>query len=113
MDLKEFVKKVLIDLDGAVDEARTETKRDIHFDNSKDKRTVEFDIAISVEETNEKNGKAGVRVLQFVEGGGELSKTNKNATVSRVSFGVRITEQTKEERNNTQRMIQSSPTSYA
>ncbi len=97
MELKDFVKKILIDLDGAVTEARGEMQRDLHFSDGKDKRTVEFNIAISVEETNAKSGKAGIKVLQYAEGGGSISKENKNATVSRVTFGVRIDSMTKDE----------------
>lgn len=97
MELKDFVKKVLVDLDAAVSEARSETQRDVSFTDGKDQRTVEFDIAVSAEETNAKSGKAGVKVLQFAEGGGSMSKENKNSTVSRVRFGVRIDSMTKEE----------------
>lgn len=97
MELKEFVKKVLVDLDGAVSEARGERQRDVHFSDGKDQRTVEFDIAVSAEEVNAAEGKAGVKVLQFAEAGGNMSKENKNATVSRVKFGVRIGSMTKEE----------------
>jgi len=49
------------------------------------------------EETDTKNGKAGIRVLQFAEAGGDLSKENKNSTVSRIQFGVHIDSMTKEE----------------
>ncbi len=99
MEFKDFVKKVLVDLDGAVSEARSEMKRDVHFTDGKDKRTVEFDIAVSAEENNVKSGEAGVKVLPFVEGGGNISKENKNATVSRIRFGVDIPSWTKEERS--------------
>jgi len=97
MDLKEFIKSVLVDINAGVDEARVLTSREIMFTNSKDKRTVEFDIAVTVEETDAKSGKAGVRVLQLVEGGGEISKSAKNSTISRISFGLNIDSWTKEE----------------
>ncbi len=97
MELKDFVKKVLVDLDAAVSEARSETQRDVSFSDGKDQRTVEFDIAVSAEETDVKSGKAGVKVLPFVEGGGSISKENKNSTVSRVKFGVRIDSMTRAE----------------
>lgn len=97
MELKEFVKKVLVDLDGAVSEARGEMQRDVHFSDGKDQRTVEFDIAVSAEEVDAAEGKTGVKVLQFVEAGGSMSKENKNSTVSRVKFGLRIASMTKEE----------------
>lgn len=97
MELKDFVKKVLVDLDAAVSEARGEMQRDVRFTDGKDQRTVEFDIAVSAEETSAAEGKTGVRVLQFAEAGGSMSKENKNSTVSRVKFGIRIDSMTKEE----------------
>lgn len=97
MNLQEFVKDVLVSLDKAVDEARGEMKRDVHFSDTKEQRTVEFDIAVSVEESDSKSGKAGIKVLQFAEGGGSLSKENKNSTISRIKFGIRVTPMTKEE----------------
>lgn len=97
MDLHEFVKNVLVSIDKAVGDARVETQRDIRFSDSKNQRTVEFDIAVSVEEFDKKSGKAGIRVLQFAEAGGDLSRENKNSTVSRIQFGVHIDSMTKEE----------------
>ncbi len=97
MELKDFVKKVLVDLDVAVSEARGEMQREVRFTDGKDQRTVEFDIAVSAEEINAAEGKTGVRVLQFAEAGGSMSKENKNSTVSRVKFGIRIDSMTKEE----------------
>ena len=97
MNLQEFVKNVLVNIDRAVEEARKETRRDISFSNTPDRRTVEFDIAVSAEETDTKNGKAGIRVLQFAEAGGDISKENKNSTVSRIQFGVHIDAMTREE----------------
>lgn len=58
MELKEFVKKVIIDLDEAVSEANSETKREVRFKGVKEQRTaLEFDVAITVESTD--SGKAG------------------------------------------------------
>lgn len=97
MELKDFVSKVLVDLNEAVDEARELTSRDMKFTTGKDNRTVEFDIAVTVEDENSASGKAGIQVLRLVEAGGTVSETSKNATVSRVSFGVHIEYLTKEE----------------
>jgi ribosomal protein S18 acetylase RimI-like enzyme len=58
MELKEFVKKVIMDLDQAVSEANAETKREIRFKGVKEHRTaLEFDVAVTVESTA--SGKAG------------------------------------------------------
>lgn len=97
MDLKDFVKSVLVDINAGVDEARKVTSRDITFDQSKDKRTVEFDVAVTVEKNTSASGEAGIRVLNFIEGGGNISKEAKNSTVSHISFGLHIDSWTKEE----------------
>lgn len=97
MNLQDFVKDVLVGLDKAVEGARVEMKRDVHFSDTKEQRTVEFDIAVSAEEVDVKSGKAGIKVLQFAEAGGNLSKENKNSTVSRIKFGINVSHMTKEE----------------
>jgi hypothetical protein len=96
MKLKEFVKKVIIDLDEAVSEANIETKREIRFKGIKEQRTaLEFDVAITVESTD--SGKAGgeIKVWGIGQIGAGGSNELKNSTVSRVSFGVDISEKTK------------------
>ena len=98
MELKDFVRKVLVDLDTAVKEAGQETEHGVSFSDSKEQRTVEFDIAVTTEEANTKSGKAGIKVLQFAEAGGDISKENKNSTVSRITFGVHISSITKRKR---------------
>lgn len=95
MELKDFIKKVLIDLDNAVIEASRESNHNISFSDNKDRRTVEFDIAVTTEEIDSKSGKTGIRVLSFAEAGGDISKENKNSTVSRITFGVHIDSMTK------------------
>lgn len=97
MDLKDFVKKVVVDLDKAVSEARTDMSRNISFTTDKNNQSILFDIAISADETSTKSGKAGVKVLQFAEAGGNIENQQKNSTVSRVSFGLHISAWTKEE----------------
>lgn len=97
MNLEEFIKSVVVGIDRGVDAARNDTKRDIRLSDRKDQRTLEFDIAVSAEEVDSKSGKAGIKVLQFAEGGGEISKENKNSTVSRIQFGIHIDPLTREE----------------
>ena len=59
MELKEFVKSVLKDVVDAVEETRYESSRDMHLDSGKEQRTVEFDIAVTVEDNTRGSGKAG------------------------------------------------------
>ncbi|MFA5093318.1 MAG: hypothetical protein WC543_05190 [Candidatus Omnitrophota bacterium] len=96
MELKDFVKKVLSDLVQGVEEARNDSIRDMKL-YDKEMKTVEFDIAVTVEDVDTVSGKAGIRVLQFAEAGGDIAKETKNSTVSRVKFGVFIGTQTKQE----------------
>ncbi|MFA6397488.1 MAG: hypothetical protein WDK96_01410 [Candidatus Paceibacterota bacterium] len=92
------MKSVIKDVVDAVEETRKESSRDMHLLSHKDSnQTVEFDIAVSAEDTTKTGGKAGIRVLQFVEGGGEINKEIKSSTVSRVKFGVYISTITKSE----------------
>jgi hypothetical protein len=97
MELKQFVKNVLKDLVDAVEEARNESCRGMNLTSSQDNRTVEFDIAVTVEDSIASSGKAGIKVFQIIEGGGNMSKELKNSEVSRIKFGVSIDSFTKEE----------------
>lgn len=98
MELKEFVQNVLVEINEAVDEARQGTSRDIYFDESKSSRTVEFDIAVTASDKIDGKGKAGIKVLTFAQAGGEIAQQTTNSTVSRVQFGLHISSDTKEER---------------
>lgn len=97
MEIKDFIKSVLLQLNNAVDEARKETSRDISFTNTVGKRTVEFDIAVTAEDSINAKGKAGIKVVSFAEVGGDIAKDSKNSTVSRIQFGLHISAKTKDE----------------
>lgn len=97
MELKEFIKSVLTDVVGAVEETRINSSRDMRLYRSQNERTIEFDIAVTVEESQGGTGRAGIKVFQLIEGGGEVSEQVKNSTVSRIKFGVDIDTVTKEE----------------
>ena len=99
MELKEFVKKVIIDLDQAVSEANDGTDREVRFKGVKGGRTaVEFDIAVTVESTDTGKGGGEIKVWGIGQIGATGSTESKNSTISRVSFGVDISEMTKREK---------------
>lgn len=99
MELKEFVKKVIMDLDQAVTEANAETKREIRFKGVKEHRTaLEFDVAVTVESTDTTKGGGEIKVWGIGQAGASGTAESRNSTVSRVSFGVDISEHTKEEK---------------
>lgn len=97
MQLKDFVKSALKDVIGAVEELKQESSRDMHLDSLNDQRTVEFDIAVTVEDSTSASGKAGIKVFSIVEGGADTAKETRNSTVSRIKFGVHVDRFTKEE----------------
>ncbi|MBU2524664.1 hypothetical protein KKG71_05745 [Patescibacteria group bacterium] len=106
MEIKEFVKSVLKDLVDVVEEVRQESARDMTLTSHKESnQTVEFDIAVTAEDSIEGSGKAGIKVFQFIEGGGGVSKASKNASVSRVKFGVYIDSLTKQEKTERKERI--------
>jgi hypothetical protein len=99
MELKDFVKKVILDLDTAVSEVNEESAREVRLRGVKEHRTaVEFDVAITVESTNNGSAGGGIKVLGIIEANGSAETQLKNSTVSRVSFGIDISERTKLEK---------------
>lgn len=80
-----------------VDAARAETNRNVYLSSPSGSRTVEFDVAVTVENKDAAAGKAGVRVLNFAEAGGDIRSETTNSTVSRIKFGLNIDALTKEE----------------
>lgn len=102
MDLQNFVKTTIIQIMKAVKESSDELKLDeeIFVGTKADKRCIEFDVAVSVEENKTKGGKAGIKVLEFGELGGGIDKEMKNSTVSRIQFGVYTPKPKKLTRNN-------------
>ena len=98
MELKEFVKKVIIDLDQAVSEANMETKREIRFRGVKEQRTaMEFDVAVTVESMNSGGGSGEIKIWSIGEIGGGISTEQKNSVVSRIRFGLEVAPYTREE----------------
>ena len=91
MELKEFVKKSLLGIIQGVKESVDECGGEIYISrDDKSGRMVEFDIAVSVESINTTSGKAGIRVLEFVQASGNIGNETKDSTVSRIRFGVSL-----------------------
>ena len=97
MELKEFIKKVIADAIQAVDEISADSIREVKLTSKQEKRTIEFDVAVTAEENISASGGAGVKVLNLLKAGAEIGSETKNSTVSRISFGVDVASQTKVE----------------
>ncbi len=106
MELKEFVKKVIMDLDQAVSEANNETSRVVRFKGVREQRTaLEFDVAVTVESNNSVEGGGGIRVWGIGQVAAAGSSDFRNSTISRVTFGIDIAELTKQEDENEKRRL--------
>lgn len=98
MEIKDFVKDVLRDLVDAVEEIRWNSPRDMHLSSNKETgQTVEFDIAVTVEDNTSSGWKAGIKVFSFAQAEWGTWKETKNSSVSRIKFWVYIDPSTKEE----------------
>lgn len=105
MELKQFIKTALQEIVQAVDEVSYEATREMHVTGTQQQRCIEFDIAVTVESDSSQSGKAGIKVWEFLEGGGELKKNNKNSEVSRISFGVNVEQSSKKEKIDEEREV--------
>jgi hypothetical protein len=97
MDLKTFVSTTLIEIVEGVDLAiKTITAKETnakinpispHLLHSGTK-DVAFDVAVTVTDSSEGGGRAGIKVASFLEIGGEGKKTVTSEAVSRIQFVV-------------------------
>lgn len=107
MNVKDFIENALVQIVEGVNNANTAIKNSGAMISSKDVRPlrdgttyntttgnlvnlVEFDIAVTVNETDKSDGNAGIKVVGLSIGGG-LQKENTNQTVSKIKFSVPLT----------------------
>jgi hypothetical protein len=95
MELKQFVKNIINDLIGAVEETNQKSEREINLAKPQDNKTIEFDIAVTVDDSMSSGGKIGIDVLPFINGSGKTSKELRNTSESRIKFGIYISTATK------------------
>lgn len=89
MELKDFVKNALIDLDNAIKEANAVTEAEIDF--TQDKQTsVQFDMAVTIEDSRARGGKGAIKVFSLGEVRGSKEVENKTSSVTRISFSLLI-----------------------
>lgn len=85
MDLKAFIKQSLVEILSGVEEAASKVGRDICFVH-RNSENVQFDIAVTVENSTGKEG--GIKVASLLSGG--INSESKNSIISRVSFQLYI-----------------------
>ena len=102
MELREFVRDSLIAILDGVKQAQDE----IHlqkvgaavnprFEDSgslqeEDVQTMEFDIAVSVNEKSEGGGGGSVKVVGIFDAGGRISQSVESGSVSRIKFSLKV-----------------------
>lgn len=104
MDLREFVRETLVEIQYGVHAAIKECLADKDFRGAinpvwgagwdaiteKHVRLVEFDVAVTVSEASTVGGKAGIKVFSIAEVGAEGTGKTENSTVSHIKFSVPI-----------------------
>jgi hypothetical protein len=122
MELKDFIKTVLIDVTTGIEEASNAItserslicpaighayveKFNFQVDGmGRHYQKIEFDVAVTAEEKNtvteNMEGKAGIKVLSFSTNTNDNASTT-NSTVSRVKFHVPIALKSNEKKGNT------------
>ena len=92
MDLKEFTKNTIDDIWRAVNESQTELDAEITLikGSGDSLRHIEFDVAVTAEETQGTNVGGKIKVLSIIEGGGDKTSDSKNTVASRIRFGVTV-----------------------
>lgn len=104
MDLREFVRETLVEIQYGVHAAIKECIADKEFRGAinpvwgtgwdaitrEHVRLVEFDVAVTVSEASSVDGKAGIKVFSIAEAGAGGSAKTENSTVSHIKFSVPI-----------------------
>lgn len=94
MELKKFIKATIKDVVTALEESELELKREIHIAKSQDNKSIEFDLAVTTEKSE--NGEASVDVLKILGLGGKIGSESKNSSLDRIKFGAYVNSSTKE-----------------
>lgn len=95
MELKEFINKAIDDIVEAVKLSDNSAERKIILSGANPNRTIEFDIAVSAEEKTEGSVEGGIKVLSLAQGKAGKRNESTNSTVTRIKFGVNVSEYTK------------------
>lgn len=96
MELKEFIKRSLLDVVNGVEEANAEKDR-FRLTSHKNMGTgergqkIEFDISVIVDKSSESDLKGGIKVA-FASIGGGLSEAEKSQNVHKIKFEIFVTE---------------------
>ena len=89
MELKEFVKDILLQIVNAANECNEDfvnNSIDASIENPHGCSMTDFDLAVESVETDKKGGGVSIQVLQVFKAGGELGTGSSNKQTNRVKF---------------------------
>lgn len=94
MELKDFIKRTLIDIVTGVEEANKEKNRfhltsQRHHGTGESGQKVEFDVSITVNESSDSDIKGGIKVALVSLGGG-VKESESNQNIQKIKFEVFI-----------------------
>jgi hypothetical protein len=96
MELKDFIKRTLIDIVTGVEEANKEKNRfhltsHRHHGTGESGQKVEFDVSVIVNESSDSDVKGGIKVA-FVDLGGGVKESQSNQNIQKIKFEIFISE---------------------
>jgi len=94
MELKDFIKRTLLDIVNGVEEANKEKNRfqlvsQINHGSGESGQKVEFDLSVIVNESSENNLKGGIKIA-FANLGADGKEISSNQNVNKIKFEVFI-----------------------
>jgi hypothetical protein len=94
MELKEFIKRTLIDIVTGVEEANQEKDRfrltsQRHHGTGESGQKVEFDVSVIVNDSSDKDIRGGIKVALVNIGGGS-KESESNSNIQKIKFEVFI-----------------------
>lgn len=94
MELSEFISNTVSEITLGIEDAvkLTGKKIGLYSTGRDNQRHIEFDVAVIVEGKNTKGGGGGIKVFEIIQVGGQKTVETKNSSVSRIKFGLRISD---------------------
>jgi hypothetical protein len=92
VEIKDFVKQVLLQVADATQEASQESKDEDFYLDSSSSKGVHFDLAVITTQSTDKSAEVsggGKIIVASIEGTGTISKQDSSQVTSRIQFNVK------------------------
>jgi len=105
MNLKNFIEEVTSSILDATEHLSIKHDRDIKL-HHQDNKYIDFDVAVTVEDAENKSTGGGIKIWKYVEAKGDLSSESKNSTTTRIRFSLFVNSQKREEQEKDRKQMQ-------